>query len=430
MSRITRAEAQGQTRAKVLAAARAEFAERGYREAKIDNIADRADLTRGAIYSNFAGKRALYLSALADLAEHPRTAAVEPGVSRAEALAAFAEVWLGRLVDSGEDTDPTQGGYRLGAELATGVLADDDTRWQYAQLMKLNAILLGLTLERLQPENRERQADPAQSRWSGVSSGGAGSGGAGSSGVSSTGVSSGGVSSGQVGSSGVGSVGSSRVRPARVEAGRLVRLAEVVLSTLQGAGQLTAAAPGFVQPITVAKACAQLASLELDDHWQRPPTLPTIRPDNEAWAPPPVVDALRNTPARLGPDGLFVILGLNRLAAAEDAVRAVSPGTPVTVALVSSRPAELGPLARLTVAELSGCLRQAFPSSALPELQLVHDESGEFATAVGAQVIGNDIEYAIRVSGGRIAARSEGFGATHAAALAEVRTPATIGRLV
>jgi hypothetical protein len=215
-----------------------------------------------------------------------------------------------------------------------------------------------------------------------------------------------------------------------VEAGRLVGLAEVVLSTLQGAGQLIAAAPGFVQPITVAKACAQLASLELDDRWQRPPTLPTIRPDNEAWAPPPVVDALRNTPARLGPDGLFVVLGLNRLAAAEDAVRAVSPGTPVTVALVSSRPAELGPLARLTVAELSGCLRQAFPSSALPELQLVHDESGEFATAAGAQVIGNDVEYAIRVSGGRIAARSEGFGATHAAALAEVRTPATIGRLV
>ncbi|GAA1638451.1 TetR/AcrR family transcriptional regulator [Kribbella alba] len=424
MSRLTRAEAQGQTRAKVLAAARAEFAERGYRDAKIDNIADRADLTRGAIYSNFAGKRALYLSVLADLAEHPRTAAVEPGVSRAEALAAFADVWLGRLVDSGDDTDPTQGGYRLGAELATPtqggyrlgaelateVLADDDTRWQYAQLMKLNAILLGLTLERLQPENRERQADPAHSRWSGVSSGG---------------VSSGGVSSG-----GVGSAGSSPVRPTRVEGGRLVGLAEVVLSTLQGAGQLTAAAPGFVQPITVAKACAQLASLELDDHWQRPPTLPAIRPDNEAWAPPPVVDALRNTPARLGPDGLFVVLGLNRLAAAEDAVRAVSPGTAVTVALVSSRPAELGPLARLTVAELSGCLRQAFPSSALPELQLVHDESGEFATAAGAQVVGNDLEYAIRVSGGRIAARSEGFGAAHAAALAEVRTPATIGRLV
>jgi hypothetical protein len=121
---------------------------------------------------------------------------------------------------------------------------------------------------------------------------------------------------------------------------------------------------------------------------------------------------------------------LNRLAAAEDAVRAVTPGTAVTVALVSSRPAELGPLARLTVAELCGCLRQSFPQWALPRLQVVHDESGEFATAVGVPVIGNDLEYAIRVSGGRIAARSDGFGASHVAALADVHTPATIRRLV
>jgi hypothetical protein len=82
------------------------------------------------------------------------------------------------------------------------------------------------------------------------------------------------------------------------------------------------------------------------------------------------------------------------------------------------------------VAELAGCLGQAFPSSALPELQLVHDEAGEFATAAGVQVIGNDLEYAIRVSDGRITARSEGFGASHAAALAEASTPVTIRRLV
>src|SRR5690348_5892310 len=69
MGRLTRAELQARNRARVLAAARDEFAERGFRDAKVDAIADRAGLTRGAVYSNFPGKRALYFSVLADLAE-------------------------------------------------------------------------------------------------------------------------------------------------------------------------------------------------------------------------------------------------------------------------------------------------------------------------------------------------------------------------
>ena len=46
MVRLSRAEMQGNNRAKVLAAALAEFTERGYRETRIDAIADRAELTR------------------------------------------------------------------------------------------------------------------------------------------------------------------------------------------------------------------------------------------------------------------------------------------------------------------------------------------------------------------------------------------------
>ncbi|MFD0596869.1 helix-turn-helix domain-containing protein [Catellatospora coxensis] len=70
MSRLTRAETQQRNRAGVLSAARAEFATRGYREATVDGIAERAGLTRGAVYSNFPGKRALYFAVLADDAEH------------------------------------------------------------------------------------------------------------------------------------------------------------------------------------------------------------------------------------------------------------------------------------------------------------------------------------------------------------------------
>ena len=78
MGRLTRAETQERNRAKVLAAARTEFAERGFRDAKIDSIAERAGLTRGAVYSNFPGKRALYFAILAD-PSRARPAAAAPG---------------------------------------------------------------------------------------------------------------------------------------------------------------------------------------------------------------------------------------------------------------------------------------------------------------------------------------------------------------
>ena len=294
---------------------------------------------------------------------------VEPGRTRSEALSALATAWLDRPAD----TSAGSGGGSLtplGTHLLAEVLADEDTRSLYAQLMKLNAILLGLALERLQPDDRQR------------------------------------------------CTGSTRQ----------VRVAETVLTTLRGAEQLAAAAPGFVQPFAIVKACAQLATLELADRWERPPTSPPVRPADEAWTPPVVIDVVRSRPARSGPDGLVVILGLNRLAAAEDAVRAAPPGTAVTIALVTSRPDELGSLARLTAAELLACLRQAFPESAWPAVQIVHDESGAFAAAAGVEEIGDGLEFAIRVAGGRIVARAEGLGATYAAA--ESFTPATSPRFV
>src|ERR1700754_4341390 len=97
MARLSRAEAQERNREKVLAAARAEFLDRGYRAAKIDSIAERAELTRGAGYSNFPGKRALYFAVLAaDAMTDPPDAAPTATAPR-EALASFARAWVARL---------------------------------------------------------------------------------------------------------------------------------------------------------------------------------------------------------------------------------------------------------------------------------------------------------------------------------------------
>src|SRR5690606_31990048 len=103
MVRLTRAQQQERTRAAVLSAAREEFAEHGYAAVKVDRIAERAELTRGAVYSNFPGERALYLAVLVELVESelagaPASAGAEPDPGdAAEALGAFARSWLERL---------------------------------------------------------------------------------------------------------------------------------------------------------------------------------------------------------------------------------------------------------------------------------------------------------------------------------------------
>jgi AcrR family transcriptional regulator len=357
MGRLTRAQAQERTRARVLAAARTEFVERGFRDAKIDVIAERAELTRGAVYSNFPGKRALYLAVLAAEAEQAAIPPVAAGTTPRAALGSFARAWVGRLPLATRDPD---GSAPLDADLVPEVLADERVRLPFAQLLALDALLLGLALERM-------------------------------------------------------------YQPA---AGRRVRAAEVALTTLHGVSQLAAAAPGFVDPFDVVSACEQLAELDLGgdhgDQWAPPhlPYVPRARPVDRPWAPPAAIDAVRGEPARLTGDGVVAVLGLHRLVAVEEAVRAAPAGSAVTAVLVSSDPGELGPLARLVVAEVCRCIRQAFPESAWPRLQVVHDDAGALAAAVGERAVSDGTEAAVRISAGRIVAQADGRGACHAAASA------------
>lgn len=60
--RETRAEKQGRTRAELLATAASVFGERGYASASVEEIAERAGYSHGAVYSNFAGKEDLFLA--------------------------------------------------------------------------------------------------------------------------------------------------------------------------------------------------------------------------------------------------------------------------------------------------------------------------------------------------------------------------------
>jgi len=64
MARLTRAQQREQTRARLLDAAGPVFARRGFHAATIDEVADAAGYTKGAVYSNFANKDDLVLALL------------------------------------------------------------------------------------------------------------------------------------------------------------------------------------------------------------------------------------------------------------------------------------------------------------------------------------------------------------------------------
>ena len=63
-----RAETMEQNRAKLIAAGRKAFAEKGYSAASMDDLTADAGLTRGALYHNFGDKRGL-LAAVVDQIE-------------------------------------------------------------------------------------------------------------------------------------------------------------------------------------------------------------------------------------------------------------------------------------------------------------------------------------------------------------------------
>ncbi|XRQ08810.1 TetR/AcrR family transcriptional regulator [Actinomadura welshii] len=357
MARLTRVQQQARTRAAVLAAARREFVERGYAAAKVDQIAARAQLTRGAVYSNFPGKRALYLAVLIDMVEGTDVAepAQRPG-SVGEALGSFARAWLERLPLTGE-TAPEG---RLRLRSLAQVVDDEQSRAVLAQSARLEALLLAIGLEGCAqhgPAARQvRLAELALTLLGG---------------------------SGLLAEMAPG-FGDSFDRARACE-----HLAGLDLADTWAPPHLP-----FVQP---ARTCR--------DGWS---------------APEGLTDRLTGDPIGLGADGLVTVLGAHRLEAAEEALRSARPGEHVTVAVVTGDPDETGLLLRLRVADLAACLRRVFPAGIWRRFRLViGDDAAAAATAIGLTGTDDMTEAAVRIQDGAIVARADGRGAAHAAATAD-----------
>src|SRR5580693_6909517 len=79
LDRRTRtARAEGRDgRAALLEAAMEVFARRGYRDASVDEIAERAGYSKGAIYFHFSGKDDLFFALLEDRIDQPMREAIK-----------------------------------------------------------------------------------------------------------------------------------------------------------------------------------------------------------------------------------------------------------------------------------------------------------------------------------------------------------------
>lgn len=437
VARLTRAQTQERTRAAVLVAARAEFAERGYRDVKVDAIAERAELTRGAVYSNFPGKRALYLAVLADLVERtPPPPGARPGRTLEEALGALARTWVTPVPDGI--------GRALPPELA-GEVAD-----VLGALAGVNAVLLGLATEALAGvrwdgpihTRRVRLAELVLALLHGARQLDSLPGGAGAPGAYDV------VSACERLAGLVMDDWWAPAEPA-VEAREDDRewvTPEGLVDLVRGRGIAPGDGVGAVLgdglfPTSddgLAAVSGALLALMSDGG---PGTVPddgsASAPDNGSVAVPgggPVAVPAGGSVAVPGGevaaapggdsvavpadgvvavpgDGVVAVLGVRRWDAVERVARC---GVPVTIALVTDTPTEVLPLVRAVVGELCAAVRVAFPETAWPEVRLVCDPGGRLATAAGFAETGDTTEAAALLSGGRVVATAEGTGAVTA----------------
>ncbi len=102
--RLTRAQAKARTRRLLLDAAARVFARKGFTGASVEEIAESAGFSIGALYSNFNGKEALFLELMAERGLG-RVAEAAQTLDRHEAGTGEAAAELGRLLVHVADKD-------------------------------------------------------------------------------------------------------------------------------------------------------------------------------------------------------------------------------------------------------------------------------------------------------------------------------------
>jgi len=158
------------TRAKLLEAARVLIREKGYQQTTLEDIAERAGMTVGAIYGNFKNRVDL-LIALGQTYWAPIVPTAEPGSSFAGIMQSMAEATIAALPDrrgaavgrltglayalTNEElrakvTEVTAHSYAIGEEWLRSVTKEEDLPMPAHQLVRvLHVLTEGLVFQRL-----------------------------------------------------------------------------------------------------------------------------------------------------------------------------------------------------------------------------------------------------------------------------------------
>ena len=100
--RLSRAERRERTRQELISAAEGCFVSRGFHASSVDEVAERAGYTKGAVYSNFASKEDLFFAVYERRVERVLTEVV-PGLRQAGAESGFD--WLATATIERRDRD-------------------------------------------------------------------------------------------------------------------------------------------------------------------------------------------------------------------------------------------------------------------------------------------------------------------------------------
>jgi len=168
--RQPKGDKRDRTRAKLLEAARWLIREKGYENTTLEEIAERAGMTTGAIYGNFKNRDELFVS-LGHTYWPPIKPQVKPGASFAEIMGSIAEATIAAIPDRrtaavgrltglaytltheelrAQVRDVTAQSYAFGEQWLRAVTKDDELPMPADQLVRvLHAMIEGLVFQRL-----------------------------------------------------------------------------------------------------------------------------------------------------------------------------------------------------------------------------------------------------------------------------------------
>jgi AcrR family transcriptional regulator len=168
--RQPKGDKRDRTRAKLLEAARSLIREKGYEQTTLEDIAERAGMTTGAIYGNFRNRDDLFI-ALGQTYWAPIKPHVTPGSSFPEIMRAMAEATLAALPDRASAVvgrltglaytltheelraqvrEVTAQSYAFGERWLRRVTKEEDLPMPADQLVRvLHAMIEGLVFQRL-----------------------------------------------------------------------------------------------------------------------------------------------------------------------------------------------------------------------------------------------------------------------------------------